>query len=217
MSTDRQQQPDELAVSMGRSRGSGRTARIIALVFALVAAGCGSRYEHEDWPDSPFPDSKEFLALEKFAKLRFSKDQLTGIPGLQIQVEMLADGKFDFDARLMMHFPQEGKIEDKRVKAILFQARYPVSEENAAMGLQFLGVFEKNLKTDLSRVREAYIDFARNRVLNRPFTQISGQYVIEVCGIHQVTRGDFLDVGVYEKWYYDRIWRSHEPTNYRRQ
>lgn len=180
----------------------------VALFLVLFVTGCGSsRYDRSKWPESPFPEAKELLAIPRYEKLKYFKEKLANFIELQVQTEIWADMKFDFDACLKYFYLQEGQATDDCVKAVTFQTRYPLASENATMGLDFLGLFEKCLKADLSPAREAYNGLVKEMVLNRPFRQNVGNFVVEACCVHQVNRGDFLTIGVYEKAYYDKLFR----------
>jgi hypothetical protein len=183
-----------------------RSLKLVGLVIfiALLNAGFGSRYSHQKCPGSQFPESKELLASGDFRGLKFFREGLGNLRNDLVDYEVWADGKFDFEACLMYHYPREGLETDDCVKGVTFQVLYPITEQRAKMGFDFLAFFENHLRGDLSVLRNGYSSCVKERELNRPYRQEIGNLVLEVCAVHQVTRGDFLVIGVYEKAYYRR-------------
>lgn len=184
-----------------------KIGRWAALFLVVAYLGCGSRYDESRCPGNVYPNPKRILEDSAFTGLRYFLGERPGggAKADQFDYEVWADGKFDFETSLLYHYSRDVNTRTDCPKAVTLHIRFPFNTRKEQMGLRFIELFEGVLHADMRSVKMAYMQSAKDQLLYRPKRFDFGSMVAEVNGVHHVTRGDYLIVGIYDSSYYDLI------------
>lgn len=184
-----------------QSRVYSLIVRWTLLLLVAVLIGCGSRYDRMSCPGSPFPESSVLLALPPFKQLAYFKGSSNDRS--PIDFEIWADRKFDFDASLQYHYDKQRSDTQNCPCAMSLMVRHPLSNQREDLGRSFIVFVGSSLNNDVTALQSVYSEFVQKGRLNLASMDLSRNIVGEVSLLQHVTRGGFLQVGFYERDYYD--------------
>jgi len=177
-------------------------------LFLILAAssGCGSRYDKLSCPGNPFPESSVILALAPFRNLTYFKGNTNDRS--QIDYEIWADTKFEFNVSLQYHYDKALPQGLDCPCAISLLVKHPLSRDRKELGQSFIAFFDSILDSDLTALKTAYSDYANNTPSASHSLTLTHNIIGEVSSLQHVNRGTFLQIGFYERSYYDSHLRA---------
>jgi len=166
-----------------------------------MSTGCGSRYDRMSCPGNPFPESATVLILAPFKQLAYFKGNSNDRS--QIDFEIWADRKFEFDASLQYHYDKQRSEAQNCPCAVSLLVRHPLSKERQELGRSFIVFFGSSLSSDLTALKSVYSEFVQSTRSNSGSVTLNPDIIGEVSLLRHVTRGGFLQIGFYKRDYYD--------------
>jgi hypothetical protein len=180
----------------------------LILAASLIASGAacekrGGTYDPRNCPASPFPAVSDLQRELAMGPLNFYFTNIMSGSSL-FKFETWADQKFDYETSLNYYYDDENYLEQRCPRAVILRLKIPFNPARADGAKRFnelLGrIYSKPgvLPPSLIESTGKKSFFSGSSV-----TSLSPSHLIELGGFHHPARGDFAELGWYEKRYFD--------------
>jgi len=177
--------------------------RGLLLLVLLLSTACGSRFDKMSCPGNPFPESATVLTLAPFKVLTYFKGNSNDRG--QIDFEVWADKKFEFDASLQYHYDKQRSGTQNCPCAVSLLVRHPLSKEREELGRSFIALLGSSLSSDLTvlKLKSVHSEFVHSTRSGSVSVALNSDIIGEISLLRHVNRGDFLQIGFYRRDYYN--------------